>query len=266
MRTERIISTLLLAALALPVMAQTENILEPEKESRTITLGGEIVPKDTTKTHRFVNHLIAPKGEWQCGIAVMYADFDSDNSEYMLLAQNMDASASFLRIAPEAAYTFMPNHAVGIRFAYTTARGVVDAATADLLGNFSMTVENVHANSRMMSACVFERSYVGLDQHGRVGLFMDYCLSLSRTKSQVYTGSSSDAYTINKKIHVGVAPGLVYYPMNNISVQASIGIAGASYGSTKSYSGGEVTGSRAAWNAKASLSILDLNLGLTIHL
>ena len=61
---------------------QTEGVAE-----NTVVLGKELMPKDTTKARRFTNRLIAPKGEWQTGLSVMYADFSSRNSEYMMLLQ-----------------------------------------------------------------------------------------------------------------------------------------------------------------------------------
>lgn len=234
--------------------------------SRTVKLGTELLPKDTTKVQRLKNYLIAPKGEWQCGISVMYASFSSDNSEYMLLAQNMSADASVLRLAPEAAYTFAKNHAIGARFQYMTVRGGIDNVTADLLGNFSMDFKDVHARSTSMGGYIFERSYVGLDNRGRVGLYLDYVLGYTRTKSRFGFGSASDDYSVKKKIHLGISPGLVYFPMNNISVQASIGLADVGYTAIKAYHDGDVSGSRRFWKAQANLNVLALNFGLTIHL
>lgn len=234
--------------------------------SNTIVLGREIMPKDTTVQRRFKNHLIAPKGEWQCGISVMYADFSSSNTEYMLLLNGVGADASMLRLAPEAAYTFADNHAVGAKFQYTNVNGMVDSATADLLGNFEMTVENLHANTMSMGASVFQRSYFGLDNHGRVGIIIDYVLGVTRSKSQFFMGDASDAYSLTKKIHLGFAPGIVYFPLNNVSVQASISLADLSYSNISAFDDGEVVGIRHAWKALASLNLLGLSFGLTVHL
>ncbi len=236
------------------------------KERETIVLGGEITPKDTSKVRRFKNHLIAPKGEWQCGLSVMYADFSSNNSEFMLLLQGVDANASMLRLAPEGAYTFADNHAVGARFQYTNINGMVDSATADLLGNLSMDVGNLNAQSRSMGGSVFQRTYVGLDRYGRVGIFWDYVLGYTRSKTQFYTGEASSAYSLNNKISLNFAPGIVYFPMNNVSIQVCISLAGLSYTNVKAYEEGQVAGSRQAWKAHASLSVLDLSFGLTVHL
>ena len=234
-------------------------------DANTLVLGDEIVPKDTSSVTRFKNHLIAPKGEWQCGLSVMYADFSSDDSDYMLLLQGVDANASIFHLAPEAAYTFKENHALGVRFQYTNVNGTVDTATADLLGNLSMSVEDLNAFSRSLSASVFQRTYVGLDGQGRIGIFWDYVLGISRTVSQFYTGESSSAYSIKKQIHLGFSPGIVYFPMNNVSVQAGICLADLSYNTMAAYNEGSMIGVRDAWKAQVSLNILDICFGLTVH-
>lgn len=255
-----ILSLCLMAAVAVSMSAQQAS------ESDVIVLGKEIMPKDSSKLSRFRNHLIAPKGGWQCGLSVMYADFSSDNTDYMLLLQGLNANASMLRLAPEAAYSYADNRAVGVRFQYTNMNGMIDSATADLLGNFSMSVDNLNAVSRAMSASVFHRTYIGLDNHGRVGIFWDYILGVSRTMTQFAMGEPSDAYSINKKIHLGFAPGIVYFPMNNVSIQAGISLADLSYSQVRAYDDGAVVGERHAWKALASLNLLGLNFGLTIHL
>ena len=245
---------------ALPAFGQTAG-----KNPDIVVLGEELKPKGDAKERRFKNHLIAPKGEWQCGLSVMYADFSSEDSDYMLLLQGVDASASLFRLAPEAAYTFKENHALGVRFQYTNVNGMVDTATADLLGNLSMSVEDLNAFSRSLSASVFQRTYVGLDNQGRIGVFWDYVLGVSRTKSQFYSGESSSAYSIRKRIHLGFAPGVVYFPMNNVSVQASICLADLSYSTLAAYNDGSLTGVRDAWKAQVSLNVLDICFGLTVH-
>ena len=255
-----IYSLLVLMFSAVPAMGQHDG------DGRGLMLGQEITPKDTVKQRRFVNRLIAPKGEWQCGLSVMYADFSSADSDYMLLLQGLNANASMLRISPNASYTFAHNHAIGARFQFTNIHGMIDSATADLLGNFSLSIENVNALSRTFGGSVYQRSYWGLDRKGRVGIFWDYILGWSRTKTQFDVGNSMDKYSIKNKIHVGFAPGLVYFPMNNVSIQASICVADFSYNKVNAYDGGAVVGTRKAWNMQASLNILDINLGLTVHL
>ena len=257
MRVKRIITAVCLAFMAaVTSFGQTERA-----EGKSLPLGSELLPKDTTKTNRFKNHLISPKGDWQCGIAVMYADFSSADSEFMMLLQGVTANASFLRLAPQAMYTYANNHAIGVKFQYTNINGSLDSASADLLGNFSMSVDNLDARSRALSTSVFQRTYWGLDKRGRVGLFWDYILGYTR-KNVNFT---SAGYTITHKVHLGFAPGLVYYPMNNVSVYASICLADISYNNVTAYENNAITGTSNSWKAQARINVLDLNFGLAIH-
>lgn len=215
---------------------------------------------------RLENHLIAPKGGWQCGMSVMYTDFSSNNSEFMLMLKGLGTSASMTRIAPEALFTYMDNHAVGVRFQYTNISGMVDSMTAELLGNLSLSFDNVNALSSSMGGSLFHRTYVGLESFGRIGLFWDYALGYSKSRTQFYTGDASDAFSINNKLSLSFAPGFVYFPMNNVSVQASVSMGGLSYNDITSFGLNEVTGTRRAWKAYAGISLLDFNFGLTVHL
>ena len=248
------------------MMTATAGFGQSKTENDRIVLGEEILPKDTTAVRRFKNHLIAPKGEWQCGLSVMYADFSTENADYMLVLQGLNAKASILRLAPEMSYTFAKNHAVGARFQYTSVTGVVDAATADLLGNLNMSFGNLNALSTSMSGNIYQRTYVGLDKYGRVGLFWDYVIGYTRSKTEFYTGNPESTYSVNNKLNLAFAPGIVYFPMNNFSIQASISLAELSYNALTSYEAGQVTGTRYAWKALASVNLLGLNFGMTIHL
>ena len=236
------------------------------RNTEKIVLGSDIAPKDSTKQRRLTNRLIAPKGGWQCGLSVMYADFNSANSDYMLLLQGLSARASMLKIAPEAAYTFKDNHAVGVKFNYMKAGGMVDAATADLLGNLSLSVSDVNASSNSMGGSVFQRTYIGIDRQGRFGIFWDYILGYTRSKTQFAAGEAGATHTVKEKVNLAFAPGVVYFPMNNVSVQANISIADLSYAATKAYDGGNEVGSHKGWKAQAGLNLLNLSFGLTIHL
>ena len=258
----KIIMAGFLVSAAMPAFAQTL----PEGKRETIVLGSEIVPKDTTKQKRFANRLIAPKGEWQCGISIMYADFNSANSDYMLLLQGLNASASILKIAPEAAYTFKNNHSIGVKFNYVKVGGMLDSATADLLGNLSLSVGDIAASSVSMGGSVFQRTYIGIDKRGRFGLFWDYILGYSRSTTQFASGDPSAAYTAKEKVNVAFAPGVVYFPMNNVSVQANISVADLSYARTTAYLESEPVGMHSGWKAHVGLNLLNLSFGLTIHL
>ena len=241
---------------------------QPAKTSRSgVVLGSEIAPRDTTAQNRFTNRLIIQKGTWQCGIMVMYADFDSTNSDYMLALQGLSAKASILRFAPEASFAVSDNHAVGVRFQYTKANGLLESMTADILGNMSLPIENLSAGSSSISANVFYRTYFGLDKRGRFGIFWDYVLGYTRGKSQFASADEPSPYTFKQKGSLGFAPGVIYFPMNNISVQACISLVDLSFSHVGAYNAdSELTGTRTAWRVQSKLNVLNLSFGLTLHL
>ena len=261
MRTIKIFVAVCLMLTTATVFAQDES-----KDRGTVVLGSEIKPWWAPLDSRLTNRLIAPKGGVQCGVSMMYADFSTMNSEYMLVLNGLNASASMMRIAPEILYTYMHNHAVGIRGHYTYVTGMMDSITADLLGNLSLGADNINAMSKSIGGSLFHRTYIGFDKHGRLGMFWDYVLGYSNSTTQFYTGEQSDAYSLNNKISLSFAPGIVFFPMNNVSVQACISVGGLSYNDVTAYDGEEVTGTRRAWKVYAGLSLLDLNFGLTVHL
>lgn len=237
--------------------------LDGREKKETVVLGSGLDRDTTRKSGRSLNsYEIAPKGEWQVGMSVAYFNLSTDNSEFMLLLNDAGMEASVFRIAPHASYTYMSNQSAGLRFQYTNARCNVDAATLDLLGNFSFDVKDVRARMMSYGGHVYNRSYLGLDRRGRVGLFLDFDLGFTRSKSVV----AADAYTVTRKVGASVSPGLIYFPMNNVSVFAALSLADISYNWAKGYSGGQVTGTKNSFAAKAGLNLMNLNFGLSIHL
>lgn len=256
----RIFMACILVMSAVPALGQTDGGEE------TIVLGAEITPKDPAKQKRFTNRLIAPKGEWQCGMSVMYADFNSANSDYMLMLQGLDLRASMLKITPEAAYSFKDNHAIGVKFNYLKFGGMLDSATADLLGNMSLSVSDINAATNSMGGSVFQRTYIGIDKQGRFGIFWDYILGYTRAKTQFASGEASNSHTVKEKVYLAFSPGVIYFPMNNVSIHANISIADVSYATTKAYQNGNQVGMHKGWKAQAGLNLLNLSFGLAIHL
>ena len=256
----RIFMACILVMSAVPALGQTDGGEE------TIVLGAEITPKDPAKQKRFTNRLIAPKGEWQCGMSVMYADFNSANSDYMLMLQGLDLRASMLKITPEAAYSFKDNHAIGVKFNYLKFGGMLDSATADLLGNMSLSVSDINAATNSMGGSVFQRTYIGIDKQGRFGIFWDYILGYTRAKTQFASGEASNSHTVKEKVYLAFSPGVIYFPMNNVSIHANISIADVSYATTKAYQNGNEVGMHKGWKAQAGLNLLNLSFGLAIHL
>lgn len=266
MKGKMFILTLSLAALfMMPAGAQSLSSGKKEKQP-PIVMGKEIVRDSVKASRNLKTYEIAPKGEWQVGLQGMYLNLSSDNSEYMLLLSGIDAKASMFRVTPLVSYTYMTNQSVGLKLQYTQIDGMVDAATLDLLNDgLSFGVNNVNAHMRTFSAAVYHRSYIGLDNRGRVGLIYDFTLGYSRGRSVMGIGDPGDSYSLNNQFKLTFSPGFVFFAMDNVSAHVTLSVADLSYNNVRAYSGGSLSGTRDFWRAQLKLNALDLNFGLAFH-
>lgn len=245
--------------------AKSDSTASAKSRKRPLVLGKRIARDTTGISKRSLRtHLIIPKHDWQIGMAASYVNLSADNSEFLLLLNNSNAYLSLAKISINAAYAYSDNHAVGVRLQYTNGNCSVDAATLDLLGNFSYNLKDIKAKTLSYSSAVFNRSYVGLDSRGRVGVFLDTGLGYTRSRSDI--NSSSETYTVNNKIALTLNPGVVYFPMNTVSVFAFISLADISWNNSRGYSGGEFIGQRNFFRAQARIDLFSISFGLSVHL
>lgn len=245
--------------------AKSDSTASAKSRKRPLVLGKRIARDTTGISKRSLRtHLIIPKHDWQIGMAASYVNLSADNSEFLLLLNNSNAYLSLAKISINAAYAYSDNHAVGVRLQYTNGNCSVDAATLDLLGNFSYNLKDIKAKTLSYSSAVFNRSYVGLDSRGRVGVFLDTGLGYTRSRSDI--NSASETYTVNNKIALTLNPGVVYFPMNTISVFAFISLADISWNNSRGYSGGEFVGQRNFFRAQARIDLFSISFGLSVHL
>lgn len=239
---------------------------EAKKGKKTTLALGKRLARDTTVISRrsLRTHLIIPKHDWQIGMAASYVNLSADNSELLLLLNNSNAYLSLAKISLNGAFAYCDNHAVGIRLQYTNGNCAIDAATLDLLGNFSYDIKDIKAKTFSYSGAVFNRSYVGLDSRGRVGVFLDTGLGYTKSRSDI--NMSKGTYAVNNKFSLTLSPGIVYFPMNTISVFAFVSLADISYNNSKAYKEWNFTGERNFFRAQARLDLFSLGFGLSVHL
>lgn len=241
-----------------------------KKARQPIVLGQEI-PQDTIgkKHHRgLTQHLIIPKGEWQLGVQLSHTSVSSSNSEYMLLLNGIDANGAITKIAPFFAYSYKDNRSIGARVQYTSASGQIDKGELDLLSDdLNFSVENLRAELTSIQTSIYHRSYLGLDNKGRIGVFADIALSYANSKNVFsYNEATQNTYAQTHQLKLSLHPGIVVFAMNNISTHLSMGIGGVSYNKTNYVRDGVVIGQRDFSKANFKLDVLDISIGLTIHL
>ena len=260
-----------IASILLAVGATAQNDTGRDRQKRSsIRLGAEI-KKDNLKKNRtraLSEHLIIPKGEWQLGAQISHVSLSSSNSEYMMLLKNVDANGSITKVAPFVAYSYHDNRSVGLKLQYTSAAGDVEKGDLDFLSDdLNFEIEDVHASMNSFQAAIYHRSYIGLDNRGLIGLFSDISLGYTNSKTVfTYNEETADTYARSNQLKLSLHPGIVIFAMNNVSTHISMGIGGVSFNNTKYIKVGETIGKRNYSKANFKLDVLDISIGVTIHL
>ena len=222
------------------------------------TASGQEIRKD---------RLFMPKSSSGIGLQVSYFDFGSSDSDVMLLLKNLNATGSYTSFAPFYVYTYKNNMAIGARLKYSRAIAGISNADLSLFSeDLSLTLENIKADTRSFQAQLFHRSYMGLDNHGRFGLFNDIVLSYTDARSSFDMGeTSADAYSQSKKVKLGFCPGIMIFILNNISTHVSMNIGGISYRHVDCVENGNVVGSRDNTKAHFAPDLTDISFGMTFY-
>lgn len=212
------------------------------------------------------DHLFMPKGAINVGMQASYFDIGGSNASLLLFLSDINASGSYFGLSPYLSYTYMDNRCIGLKIKYSNAQGGIAGIELELPGSdMELGAEDIKADAMSYMAEIFHRSYMGLDNKGRFGLFVDLALQYSNSKSSLGKGVQSGNYSLTQKVRAAVRPGLEVFVMNNVSSVFSIGIGGVSYSNSKNYSGGEVTGEKNASNARFAPDITDISMGVAVH-
>ena len=261
------ITTILL--LIVSIFTSVQAFAQKNKHSEPIHLGAEINNNDDKKDGRNLSeHLIIPKGEWQLGMQISHVSLSSANSEYILLLKNFDANGAITKIAPFFAYSYHDNRSIGLKLQYATASGNIEQGDLDFLSDdLNFHIEDISAGMTSYQSAIYHRSYIGLDNKGRIGLFGDVMLGYTSSKTNfIYNETTANAYAKSNQLKLSLHPGIVVFAMNNISTHVSMGIGGVSYNKTKYIKDGEVIGIREFSKANFKIDVLDISIGLSIHL
>ena len=212
--------------------------------------------------------LYMPKGSAGIGLQVSYFDLGSTDSDVMLLLKNLNAQGTYASVAPYFFYSYKDNKAVGLRFKYSKLTGGVANADISLFSeDLSFKLSGLSANTRSFQVQAFHRSYMGLDERGRFGLFNDMVLSYTNSRVNLaLSEDQKDAYSITRKVKLGVCPGIMIFILNNLSTHVSVSIGGVSYSHINCYEKGTQIGKRNQTKAHFTPDITDISFGMTLFL
>lgn len=212
------------------------------------------------------------RGEVLLGLTASYGTITSDDSDFLLILEHINANGTMATVKPFFGYTYRDNRVLGARFGYT----YTDAAIGNLgfnLGeqnDLSGSLSDMGYKSDNLSCAIFHRSYVGLDQRGRFGLFAEFeaSVTVGTSRFNYMSGDqmkSSDSKNFQAKLAFN--PGMAVYVFPNVCATVSFGLGGIQYSRvTQKNEHGETVGSREASKMRFRLNLADINIGMTIHL
>ena len=223
---------------------------------------------------REINKLkFAYKGEVIMGLTASYGTLSSDDTDVLLILDNVNAGGAMASVKPFIGYFYRDNRCLGARFGYNHMSGTLDKGAVFDLGesnDVSLNIPYLDFTSNNYAFGIFHRSYAGLDPKGRFGLFAEIELSVA-TGTSCFSyeseGRIKHTYSDNTQLKLAFNPGAAVYIFPNVCATLSFGLGGIQYTSvTQKDELGNRIGSREASKMKFKLNILAINIGMTIHM
>lgn len=214
----------------------------------------------------------AYKGEVMLGLTASYGTITSEDTDFWIIVDNIDAEGTTATVKPFFGYFYRDNNCVGVRFGYNYVHGKLGNVDLDLgdKNDISFSVSDMNLSTESFSVGVFHRSYAGLDPKGRFGLFAELELAYSTGKTRFnYMSGEETKYTRsdNRKLKLSFNPGLAVYIFPNVCGTLSFGLGGVQYASVKQFDGaGAEVGKRTASKMRFRLNLADINIGMIVHL
>ena len=212
------------------------------------------------------------KGEVMLGLTASHGRLNVEDSDLMLLLDNIDLGLNSTTVKPFLAYAYRDNRAVGMRFGYEYLRGDLGNVALNLgsAADISFALGGVGLKNENYAWSIFHRNYIGLDRRGIIGAILETELlvktgtttfSMGSGESRDYSGSKNFAAKLK------INPGVAVYVFPHVCVTVTVGIGGLTYNQIRQQDlyGGE-TGRRDHSALKFKLNIADIQIGVVAHL
>lgn len=212
------------------------------------------------------------KGESMMGLTVSYGTVDSEDSDIGLIIDNIDLNGQMFTIKPHYGFFYRDNNAIGVRLGYSYTNGNLGNAGLNLgeANDISLSLGGLGYSSRGYTAAIYHRSYMSIDRKGRFGLFAEWELSGGFSESR-FDFSSGESVTSNVahsyNAAISFAPGVAVYIFPNVCASLSFGMGGLQYKHIKQMDAeGNFTGQRDFSKLRFGLNLVQINIGVNIHL
>ena len=252
------------------------NIASPVKAIETTD--SSILTTDTTAARKkgaklfdrgLTNYVLIPQKEWICGLTASYMGYNSDDSDIALIIKDFNFIGSMFGIHPFVGYFIKDNQCIGIKLGYSSTSADLNNFKLDIMEDLDISLSNLAYSAQYYSAGIFYRTYVGISPNGQFGVFNKTSLTFTSGTSLFAKGPNenrSETKTLSTEISLGLSPGISVFIFDNISANVSVGILGLNYKQSKQFTDNVETGSFKSSGANFKINILNINIGITVHI
>lgn len=212
------------------------------------------------------------KNEVAVGLTVSYGAINSDDTDYMLIFDNLNFKGSLFTITPSFIFFLKNNLGIGARFGYSKAKGDIGNATLNLgsANDMNIDLSDIHLDNQSASFGLFMRSYAAIDNKGHFGVFAELEASYKAGKSTFsYKSNDQMKYTHSntQQFKFSFNPGCSVFIFPNVCSTISFGLGGLQYTKvTQSDDKGKVIGSRETAKMLFRLNLANIRIGVNFFL
>lgn len=215
------------------------------------------------------NFLFIPKGKWAFGLTASYGEFDTEDVQVLSFLKDFNFKGSMFSLSPSVSYFVRHNTAVGMKLGYSRNKFTLGSLSVDIDDDLNFSLRDVDYHTEDYSASMFIRHYIGLDNNRRFAIYNDVELKFSSgngTFSRLYNDEPKMTRTISTKTSLNFSPGVCVFIQEYVSFNISFGVFGVNYTSEKQRTDGVNEGSRSSLGASFKFNLLNLNMGVAVHI
>ena len=213
------------------------------------------------------------KGEVMLGLTASHGRLNVEDSDLMLLLDNIDLGLNRTTVKPFLAYAYRDNRAVGMRFGYEYLRGDLGNVALNLgsAADISFALGGVGLKNENYAWSIFHRNYIGLDRRGIIGAILESEVLVKTGSTSIFTtdaeGLPTSSTSRNFAAKINFNPGLAVYVFPEVCVTVTVGIGGLYYNNVRIMDEADrVVGRRDRTGLQFKFNIADIQIGVVAHL
>lgn len=270
----RYILLTIVAAFTLSVAHAEQSVAEvASSEADTTVTKTSFLPTSRRIDRQIDRNKFVFKGEVMLGLTASHGRLNVEDSDLMLLLDNIDLGLNSTTVKPFLAYAYRDNRAVGMRFGYEYLRGDLGNVALNLgsAADISFALGGVGLKSENYAWSIFHRNYIGLDRRGIIGAILESEVLVKTGSTSIFTtdaeGLPTSSTSRNFAAKINFNPGLAVYVFPEVCVTVTVGIGGLYYNNVRIMDEADrVVGRRDRTGLQFKFNIADIQIGVVAHL